>query len=182
MRIGYMIDTYSPLGDREAVASSMEAMIEEAQLAERAGFHSVVVPDRHRAPECRFAGPEQLLTVLARETDRVGIGSYTFVGTLSHPMRSAEQFSVIDNLARGRLFTTVSRGFLPEFLGAVRHSPGAHAGQTPGGPEDLAGERFSFEGPRRGDAGAGCFGCNDRGRAVGLSPTHSVNLRQSPRR
>ena len=117
MRIGYLIDTYSPLGDREAVASSMDAMIEEAQLAERAGFHSVVVPDRHRAPECRYAGPEQLLTLLARETDRVAIGSYTFVATLSHPMRSAEQFSVIDNLSRGRLFTTVSRGFLPDFWG-----------------------------------------------------------------
>jgi alkanesulfonate monooxygenase SsuD/methylene tetrahydromethanopterin reductase-like flavin-dependent oxidoreductase (luciferase family) len=32
-------------------------------------------------------------------------------------MKAAEQFAVIDNLSRGRLFTTVSRGFLPAFWG-----------------------------------------------------------------
>ena len=150
MRIGYLIDTYSPLGDREAVASSMDAMIEEAQLAERAGFHSVVVPDRHRAPECRYAGPEQLLTLLARETDRVAIGSYTFVATLSHPMRSAEQFSVIDNLSRGRLFTTVSRGFLPDFWGQFGIPQERMLGRFLEGlriwRQAFSGERFSFQG------------------------------------
>jgi alkanesulfonate monooxygenase SsuD/methylene tetrahydromethanopterin reductase-like flavin-dependent oxidoreductase (luciferase family) len=117
MRIGYMIDTYHPSRDRDTIVASMDAMIEEGLIAERAGFHSVVVPDRHRAPECRFPGPEQLLTLLARESRRVALGSFTFVGTLTHPMRSAEQFSVIDNLSRGRLFTTVSRGFLSQFWG-----------------------------------------------------------------
>lgn len=117
MRVGYVIDTYHPTRDRDSIADSMDAMVEEGLLAERAGFDSVVVPDRHRAPECRFPGPEQLLTVLARETERVALGTFTFVGTLTHPMRSAEQFSVIDNLSRGRLFTTVSRGFLSDFWG-----------------------------------------------------------------
>jgi alkanesulfonate monooxygenase SsuD/methylene tetrahydromethanopterin reductase-like flavin-dependent oxidoreductase (luciferase family) len=117
MRIGYMIDSYHPAREREAIADSMDAMIDEGVAAERAGFHSVVAPDRHRAPECRFPGPEQMLTMLARETERVALGTFTFIGTLVHPMRSVEQFSLIDNLSRGRLFTTVSRGFLSEFWG-----------------------------------------------------------------
>jgi len=112
-----VIDTYHPGRDRAAIAGSMDAMVEEGRLAERVGFDAVVVPDRHRARECRFPGPEQLLTLLARETERVALGTYTFVATLTHPMRSAEQFAVIDNLSRGRLFTTVSRGFLSDFWG-----------------------------------------------------------------
>ena len=145
MRIGYLVDTQS-----RDPSGSMEAMIEEGVLAARAGFHAVAVPDRHRAPECRFPGPEQLLTLLARETERVALGSFTFLGTLVHPMKAAEQFSVVDNLSGGRLFTTVSRGFLPAFWGQF------------GIPEErmlgrfleairiwrraFAGERFDFEG------------------------------------
>ena len=107
MRLGYLVDTHG---------ADLEAMIEEGVAAERAGFHSVGVPDRHGGPTA-FPGTEQLLTLLARETSRVALGTFTFVGTLTHPMKAAEQFSVIDNLSRGRLFTTVSRGFVPEFWG-----------------------------------------------------------------
>jgi alkanesulfonate monooxygenase SsuD/methylene tetrahydromethanopterin reductase-like flavin-dependent oxidoreductase (luciferase family) len=120
VRIGYLIDTNAvldgsaPLSPPE-VARTMDAMIEEGILAERAGFHSVQVPDRHGRPECCFPAPEQLLTILARETERVALGSFTFVATLTHPMKAAEQFAVIDNLSGGRLITTVSRGFLPAF-------------------------------------------------------------------
>ena len=151
MRIGYLIDTHHQARDRDAIADSMDAMIEEGLLAERAGFHSVVVPDRHRAPECRYPGPEQLLTLLARETDRVALGTFTFVGTLAHPMRSAEQFSVIDNLSRGRLFTTVSRGFLSDFWGQFgipedRMLGQVPRGHSPSGARRSPGERFDFDG------------------------------------
>lgn len=120
MRIGYLIDT-NVGGERgrepspAEVRASMEAMVEEGVLAERAGFHSVQVPDRHGRPECRFPAPEQLLTLLAHETERVMLGSFTFVATLVHPMKAAEQFAVIDNLSGGRLVTTVSRGFMAPF-------------------------------------------------------------------
>jgi alkanesulfonate monooxygenase SsuD/methylene tetrahydromethanopterin reductase-like flavin-dependent oxidoreductase (luciferase family) len=109
VRVGYLIDT-NVLG-----GGSLEDILEEGLLAERAGFHSVQVPDRHGRPECAWPGPEQLLTILARETSRVMLGSFTFVGTLVHPMKAAEQFAVIDRLSGGRLVTTVSRGFLPAF-------------------------------------------------------------------
>ena len=116
MRIGYLLDSNrSGAGDPEARRRSLEAMVQEGILAERAGFHSVQAPDRHVTPAVMFPGPEQLLTLLAYETERVALGTFTFVATLIHPMRAAEQFSVIDNLSGGRLFTTLSRGFLPMF-------------------------------------------------------------------
>ena len=155
MRIGYLIDTNLVRADRRPltaaeVADGLDAMVEEGLLAERAGFHSVHAPDRHAAPACALPGPEQLLTLLARETERVMLGTFTFVGTLVHPMKAAEQFAVIDTLSRGRLVTTVSRGFLSSFWGQF------------GIPEDrmlgrflemlriwrsaFEGERFDFEG------------------------------------
>ena len=128
----------------------MESLIEEAVLAEEAGFHSVAVPDRHRALECRFPGPEQLLTLLARETNRVALGSFTFVGTLVHPMKAAEQFAVVDNLSRGRLFTTISRGFLPAFWGQFGIPEERMLGRFQETLEiwrlAFKGERFDFEG------------------------------------
>ena len=122
MRVGYLIDTNLTRPDRRLltpaeIADGLDAMVEEGILAERAGFHSVHAPDRHAVAATALPGPEQLLTLLARETERVMLATFTFVATLVHPMRAAEQFAVIDNLSRGRLVTTVSRGFLPMFWG-----------------------------------------------------------------
>lgn len=148
MRVGYLIDTQvSPLADPRA---AMEAMVQEGILAERAGFHSVQVPDRHQAGACAFPGPEQLLTLLAYETERVQLGSFTFVATLTHPMKAAEQFAVIDRLSGGRLATTVSRGFLGPFWGQFGIPEERLLGRF---QETLAiwraalgGERFDFDG------------------------------------
>lgn len=120
MRIGYLIDLHKggydqPLPGREDAAATMDAMIEEGLLAERAGFHSVQVPDRHGRTECYFPGPLQILTILARETERIALGSFALVSTLYHPMLVAEQCAVIDNLSRGRLYMTFARGYHPGY-------------------------------------------------------------------
>ncbi|MCK9250404.1 MAG: LLM class flavin-dependent oxidoreductase [Solirubrobacteraceae bacterium] len=120
MRIGCVIDTHDRLALRRRtsprdVADDLDAVIEEAHAVERAGFHGIMVPDRHGIAECLFPGPEQLLTVLARETRRVAIGTFTSIVTLTHPLKVAEQLAVVDQLSRGRLFATVSRGFMPSF-------------------------------------------------------------------
>jgi alkanesulfonate monooxygenase SsuD/methylene tetrahydromethanopterin reductase-like flavin-dependent oxidoreductase (luciferase family) len=120
MRIGYCIDLNvggydPPMAHRDHVSRTMDLMIEEGITAERSGFHSLEIPHRHGRTEGYFPGPEQLLTLLARETERVAIGAFTYVATLYHPLKAAEQFSVIDNLSKGRLFTTLSRGYHPGY-------------------------------------------------------------------
>lgn len=155
MRIGYLIDLHTggydqPVPDREKAARTMDAMIEEGILAERAGFHSIQIPDRHGRTECYFPGPLQILTILARETRRVALGSFAMINTLYHPMLIAEQCAVIDNLSRGRLYMTWARGYhegyweyfgiprermLGRFLENVRVIEAAYQG-----------ERFSYDG------------------------------------
>jgi alkanesulfonate monooxygenase SsuD/methylene tetrahydromethanopterin reductase-like flavin-dependent oxidoreductase (luciferase family) len=153
MRIGYSIDTFQgqpsqSVPSAEQAADVMDALIEEGIAAERAGFHSIRVPDRHGRTDCYFPSALQLLTVLARETQRVALGAFALVNTLYPPMLIAEQCSIIDNLSRGRLYMAWARGkdywnffgipeqrLLGRFLENVRVIEAAYQG-----------ERFSFHG------------------------------------
>lgn len=155
MRIGYLLDTHAapydqPVPAREDAAAKIDAIIEEGILADRCGFHSIQVPERHGRTETYFPTPFQLMAILARETNRVAIGSFATVLTLYHPMQVAEQAAVIDNLSRGRHYLTLARGYhagywdffgvpqermLGRFLEGVRVIERA-----------FEGERFSFDG------------------------------------
>jgi alkanesulfonate monooxygenase SsuD/methylene tetrahydromethanopterin reductase-like flavin-dependent oxidoreductase (luciferase family) len=153
LRIGFGIDTNrgagsQPVPERETIVAAVDAMVEEGIIAERAGFHSVRVPERHGRTDCYFPGSLQLLTILARETERVAIGAFTMVNTLYHPMLIAEQCAMIDNISRGRLFMAWARGkdywnvfgvprerLLGRYLENVRIIEQAYLG-----------ERFSFHG------------------------------------
>jgi alkanesulfonate monooxygenase SsuD/methylene tetrahydromethanopterin reductase-like flavin-dependent oxidoreductase (luciferase family) len=122
MRIGYLIDTNKgdygqPLPGRDDVPFTLDAMIEEGILAERAGFHSIQVPDRHSRTESYFGSPLNMLMILAHETEKVALGSYCLVNTLYHPMHIAEQCAIIDNLSRGRLYMTWGRGYHEDYWG-----------------------------------------------------------------
>lgn len=155
MRIGYLVDVHGgpyeqPMPERGNVVDTLEAMIEEGITAEKAGFHSLQVPDRHGRTETYYPGPLQLLTILARETEKVALGSYCLVNTLYHPMLVAEQCAVIDNLSRGRLYMAFGRGFHPgywQYFGVPeermlgRFLESVHIIQTA-----MKGERFSYDG------------------------------------
>jgi alkanesulfonate monooxygenase SsuD/methylene tetrahydromethanopterin reductase-like flavin-dependent oxidoreductase (luciferase family) len=155
MRIGYLIDLNKgaygqPMPSPQDAHDTIDKMIEEGIIAEKAGFHSLQVPHRHGRTECYMPGPEQLLTILARETSKVAIGSFTYLGTLYHPMKAAEQFAVIDNISRGRLFTTISRGFYAgywEQFGVPQEKLlGNFNEQIKIWQEAFKGERFDFDG------------------------------------
>jgi alkanesulfonate monooxygenase SsuD/methylene tetrahydromethanopterin reductase-like flavin-dependent oxidoreductase (luciferase family) len=155
MRIGYLLDLHKggydqPMPSPQDAHETMEAMILEGITAERAGFHSIQIPDRHGRTECYFPGPEQILTILARETKRVAIGTFTFVATLIHPMKAAEEFAVIDNLSQGRLYTTLSRGYHPgyweQFGIPQEHMLGRFQEAIAIWRHAFKGERFDFPG------------------------------------
>lgn len=155
MRIGYLLDTNKgpydqPMPSRDDVNRTLEAMIAEGIAAERAGFHGVQVPHRHGRTECYYPGPEQLLTVLAYETEKVALGTYTYVATLYHPMRAAEQFAIVDNLSKGRLHTTMSRGYHAGYWGQFgipqEKLLGRFLETVRIWKEAFKGERFDFDG------------------------------------
>jgi alkanesulfonate monooxygenase SsuD/methylene tetrahydromethanopterin reductase-like flavin-dependent oxidoreductase (luciferase family) len=155
MRIGYAPDLHGgpydqPMPDRDDVTRKLDWIIEECKIAERSGFHSIQVPHRHGRTETYFPGPFQILTIAARETEKVALGTFTYVSTLFHPMLAAEQFSIIDNLSRGRLFVSVARGYHPgywQYFGVPQERLlGRHLEAVRIIKQAWEGERFSYQG------------------------------------
>ena len=120
MKVGYLLDTHAgpyagPVPDRETVAHSMEAFLEEGRIADEVGFDSIQVPERHMRTETHFPSPLQLLTALAPMTKRAKLATHTLVLTLYHPMHVAEQVAALDNLSRGRVILTVAMGYHDDY-------------------------------------------------------------------
>ena len=91
-----------------------ELLIEGARFADAEGFQAVWVPERHFH---EFGGlspnPSVLAAALARETKRVQLRAGSVVMPLHHPMRVAEEWSVVDNLAGGRVGVAFASGWHP---------------------------------------------------------------------
>ncbi|MBM3807743.1 MAG: amino acid adenylation domain-containing protein [Acidimicrobiia bacterium] len=89
-------------------------LIEGARFADAEGFEALWVPERHFHD---FGGlspnPSVLAAALARETTRIGLRAGSVVAPLHHPMRVAEEWSLVDNLAGGRVGVAFASGWHP---------------------------------------------------------------------
>jgi len=155
MKVGYCLDTHAgpydgPVPSPERAARSVEAMIEEGELAEAVGFDSVQVPERHMRTECHFPTPLQLLTALAVRTERTKLATHSLVLTLYHPMQVAEQAAMIDLISRGRLILTVAMGYHDDYWRMFGSSRKHRKDRFVEGVEILklafAGGEFSYDG------------------------------------
>ena len=94
--------------------SKYELLIKGARFADAAGFQAIWVPERHFH---EFGGlspnPSVLAAALARETKRVQLRAGSVVMPLHHPMRVAEEWSLVDNLASGRVGVAFASGWHP---------------------------------------------------------------------
>lgn len=89
-------------------------LIEGARFADAEGFEALWVPERHFHD---FGGlspnPSVLAAALARETRRISLRAGSVVAPLHHPMRVAEEWSLVDNLSGGRVGVAFASGWHP---------------------------------------------------------------------
>ncbi len=89
-------------------------VLDAARFADTHGFTAIWTPERHFH---RFGGlypnPSVLGAALAMATTRLGIRAGSVVAPLHSPIRIAEEWSVVDNLSRGRAGLAVATGFSP---------------------------------------------------------------------
>ncbi|MFD4632554.1 MupA/Atu3671 family FMN-dependent luciferase-like monooxygenase [Streptomyces sp. NPDC058284] len=79
-------------------------LLETARFADRNGFHSLWIPERHfHSFGGLFPNPVVLAAALARETSRIRINAGSVVLPLHDPIRVAEEWSMVDNLSGGRI-------------------------------------------------------------------------------
>jgi natural product biosynthesis luciferase-like monooxygenase protein len=87
-------------------------LIEGAKFADQHGFSAVWTPERHFHP---FGGlypnPSVIGAAIATITRRVQIRAGSVVLPLHHPVRVAEEWSVVDNLSKGRAGVSFASGW-----------------------------------------------------------------------
>ncbi|UED85074.1 LLM class flavin-dependent oxidoreductase [Streptomyces profundus] len=87
-------------------------LLDGARFADRQGFAAVWTPERHFHP---FGGlypnPSVTSAAVAAVTERVAVRAGSVVAPLHHPMRIAEEWSVVDNLSNGRAGIAFASGW-----------------------------------------------------------------------
>ncbi|TDD28895.1 LLM class flavin-dependent oxidoreductase [Kribbella turkmenica] len=109
MRLGLYLNLYGRPDERPR----LEDAVEQARLAEQAGFEWIVLGERH----LHRPGYHEILTsltYLAARTDRIGLATSGIVAPLYDPVVLAETLAHIDVLSGGRLTAGFVLGYRPE--------------------------------------------------------------------
>jgi natural product biosynthesis luciferase-like monooxygenase protein len=100
-------------GDDRA-AGIYDLLLEGARFADQHGFDAVWTPERHFGS---FGGlypnPSVTSAAIAAVTSKVAIRAGSCVLPLHHPVRVAEEWSVVDNLSKGRAGMSIASGWMP---------------------------------------------------------------------
>src|SRR5262249_33132457 len=90
-------------------------VLESAKFADRNGFSAVWTPERHfKDFGGLYPNPSVLGAALAMITERVQIRAGSVALPLHHPVRVAEEWSVVDNLSNGRAAVSFASGWHPD--------------------------------------------------------------------
>ena len=95
-----------------AAAAVYDDVLALAEAADDLGFTAVWTPERHFQQFGQaFPAPAVLGGALAARTTRLQIRAGSAVLPLKHPLRTVEEWSVLDNLSRGRVGLSVATGW-----------------------------------------------------------------------
>jgi alkanesulfonate monooxygenase SsuD/methylene tetrahydromethanopterin reductase-like flavin-dependent oxidoreductase (luciferase family) len=79
-------------------------------VSEELGMDAVWVAEHHFDGNCVYVDPMTFAAALCTLTKRVQIGSAVIQASLHHPIRLAEQISILDNVSQGRFIAGIGKG------------------------------------------------------------------------
>ena len=91
-------------------ARVIEETLAEAKLTDELGFDVIWLAEHHFDGICAYVDPVSFAAALATATTKAKIGFAVAQMALHHPIRMAEQVSLIDHLSKGRLIVGLGRG------------------------------------------------------------------------
>ena len=113
-RLSFSLYFFSDDGSKDS-PDKYRLVLESAKFADRNNFSAVWTPERHFQD---FGGlypnPSVLGAALAMITERVQIRAGSVALPLHHPVRVAEEWSVVDNLSNGRVAVSFASGWHPD--------------------------------------------------------------------
>ena len=90
-----------------------DSLVAQAELAEELGFDSFWLPESHFLERANFPAPLLPLAAIAARTQRLRLGTTSYLLPIRHPVQVAEEVAVLDQLSGGRVILGVGRGFRP---------------------------------------------------------------------
>ncbi|RKH35463.1 amino acid adenylation domain-containing protein [Corallococcus praedator] len=103
---------YFAADEGDSGAERYRLLLESARFADRHGFEAVWTPERHfHSFGGLYPNPSLTGAALAAITERVAIRAGSVVLPLHHPVRVAEEWSLVDNISRGRVGISVAPGW-----------------------------------------------------------------------
>jgi natural product biosynthesis luciferase-like monooxygenase protein len=98
--------------DADTGGDRYRLLLESARFADSHGFRAVWTPERHfHSFGGQYPNPALTGAALAVATERIEIRAGSVVAPLHHPVRIAEEWSVVDNLSGGRAGISVASGW-----------------------------------------------------------------------
>ncbi|MEE9254552.1 MAG: LLM class flavin-dependent oxidoreductase [Pseudomonadales bacterium] len=94
----------------------------QAERAEALGFASFFLPENHFSGSAAIPEPLMLLSAVAANTERIRLGTTSYLLPVRHPLQAAEQVAVLDRLSNGRVTLGVGRGVAPSMFSAFKVS------------------------------------------------------------
>jgi natural product biosynthesis luciferase-like monooxygenase protein len=105
---------YFSADENEGGQDKYKLLLEGAKYADKNGFAAVWTPERHfHAFGGLYPNPAVAGAAVAAVTEHVGIRAGSVVLPLHHPARVAEEWSVVDNISKGRVGISFASGWQP---------------------------------------------------------------------
>ena len=96
----------TPAQDQQIV----EETLKEAQLCDSLGMEMLWLAEHHFDGICAYVDPISFAAAIAASTKQIHIGFAVAQMSLHHPIRFAEQISLIDNITKGLILVGLGRG------------------------------------------------------------------------
>jgi natural product biosynthesis luciferase-like monooxygenase protein len=105
---------YFSADEKEGGQDKYRLLLEGAKYADKNGFSAVWTPERHfHAFGGLYPNPAVAGAAVAAVTEHIGIRAGSVVLPLHHPARVAEEWSVVDNISKGRVGISFASGWQP---------------------------------------------------------------------
>jgi len=105
------------LGDEAAQVA------EQAEFADRLGFHSLFLPESHFTGAASCPSPLVVLAAAAARTKRLRLGTTSYLLPVRNAFQAAEEVAVLDRISNGRVILGLGRGFRPALFAAFGVDP-----------------------------------------------------------
>ena len=132
------------------VARFYDELLEQAEAADALGFDSCWVAEHHFHEYGAIPRPPVWMAAAAQRTRRIRLGAGVVVLPFDNPLRTAEDYAMVDLLSRGRLNLGVGSGYLTHEYAGFNVDPAEKRQRFDEALDVLVrawtGERFSYEG------------------------------------